>query len=282
MHIGGLVLDQWKVAYIITPKAMCTSMLWMMAGLQNEDLAHDVIGSRTAEVTRALAVHDQALWRHRLLSELPTRIVDRVVNEEGWFRFALTRHPVDRLWSAWQSKLLLREPESAPDWVAEPWFPRIPNNLLEGAAGLDAIVEDFAHFVDALAADQQLLIANQHWAPQSYLLQPEDFPYSEIGRVESVAGTLGRLEEHLRGQGWRGAFELKRFNVTLLPRTVIRDVTLLRQIEEIYAEDMTAFGYRPATVGDQPSAYATAVAVHAIAELVARHERIGDIHRLLK
>jgi hypothetical protein len=44
---------------------------------------------------------------------------------------------------------------------------------------------------------------------------------------------------------------------------------------------MIAFGDEPANVGHPPSADATAVAVGAMAELVERHERIGDLHRML-
>jgi len=150
-----------------------------------------------------------------------------------------------------------------------------------GAAALDAIAKDFENFVAALAQDPQLLTDNRHWAPQSYLLRPEAFPYSEIGRVDAAAVTIGRLEHHLRAQGWRGTLDLKRLNATLLPRTVIRDPTLLQLIEKIYADDVIAFGYEHADVGDRPSADAIAVAVTAPAELVDRHERVGDLQRML-
>jgi hypothetical protein len=114
------------------------------------------------------------------------------------------------------------------------------------------------------------------------LLRPEVFPYSEIGRIESAGVTLGRLERHLQAQGWRGELDLKRLNATLLPRrAVIRDPTMLRLIEEIYTDDMNAFGYEPADVGLPSSADASGVAVQALAELVERHERIGDLQRML-
>ncbi len=278
-----MVLDKWKVIYVVTPKLMGTSMLWMMAGLQNEDPARYVAHCRAPEVTRALAVHDPAIWQQwfRPLHLLPADEIEQVTSEDGWFRLGWTRHPVDRLWSAWQSKLLLREPLFVEWYGTEQWFPRTPKELPEGAAALGAIAEDFERFVAALAQDPQLLTADRHWAPQSYLLRPEVFPYSEIGRIEAAAATLGRLERHLQAQGWRGTLDLKRLNATLLPRAVIRDPTLLRLIEKIYTDDMTAFGYEPANVGYPPSADAGAVAVQALAELVERHERIGDLHRIL-
>ena len=279
----AMVLDKWKVVYVITPKLMGTSMLWMMAGLQNEDPARYVAHCRAPEVTRALTVHDPAIWQQwfKPLHLLPADVIEQVTSDDGWFRLAWTRHPVDRLWSAWQSKLLLREPQFVELYGTAQWFPRTPKELPKGAAALGAIAEDFESFVAALAQDPQLLTADPHWAPQSYLLRPEDFPYSEIGRMESAAVTLGRLERHLRAQGWRGTLDLKRLNATLLPCAVIRDPTLLRLIEKIYTDDMIAFGYEPANVGHPPSADASAVAVQALAELVERHERISDLHQML-
>ena len=275
-----IVLDRWKVVYVMTPKVMCTSMLWLVAELQgDEDLARDVVQSRSFEVTRDLAVHDRTiLQRFRGLHLLPADVIEQVTGEDGWFRFGLTRHPVDRLWSAWQSKLLLREPAFTECFGTAPWFPRTPTELPPGDAALDAIAEDFESFVAALAADPQLLTLDTHWAPQTDCLRPEAFPYTEIGSVDKAAATLDRLERHLRAQGWPGTLDLKRSNATLLPRTLIRDPTLLRLIEIIYADDMSAFGYEPADVGNPPSADASAVAVKALAELADRHERIGDLY----
>lgn len=282
-RVIGMVLDKWKVIYVITPKLMGTSMLWMMAELQNQDPARYVAHCRAPEVTRALAVHDPAIWQHwfKQLHLLPADVIEQVTSEDGWFRLGWTRHPVNRLWSAWQSKLLLREPHFVELYGTAQWFPRTPKKLPKGAATLGAIVEDFESFVAALAQDPQLLTADAHWAPQSYLLRPDVFPYSEIGRIESTAVTLGRLECHLQAQGWRGTLDLKWLNATLVPREVIRDPTLLQLIEKIYTDDMIAFGYEPANVGHPPSADASAVAVQALAELVERHERIGDLHRML-
>jgi hypothetical protein len=59
----GVVLPQWKIVYITTPKAACTSLLGMFASLQGEslDAAH---ASLAPEVTRTATVHDFTLWHH--------------------------------------------------------------------------------------------------------------------------------------------------------------------------------------------------------------------------
>ncbi|TWP38224.1 sulfotransferase family 2 domain-containing protein [Leekyejoonella antrihumi] len=278
----ALVLDRWQVVYVITPKAMCTSILWLMAGLQDEDLAATA-HSRTAEVTRAMAVHDATAWQHTpLLHELPEERIAQLTGDPGWFRFAVSRHPVDRLWSAWQSKLLLREPAYAARYTTARWCPRPLADVPPSADGCAMLAEDFSAFVTALADDPQLLNADQHWAPQAYLLQPDAFPYTELGRVEDVAATLGRLERHLRARGRPGSLQPRHRNAGLLPRqAVLRDKKLLRRVEALYALDMDRFGYQPADPGCLPTEQITAVAMTALSELADRHERIGDLYRLL-
>lgn len=269
----AVVLDRWRVVYVVTPKAMCTSLLWAMAELRGEPL--DPTTSRSAEATRALTVHDPGYWSGAFLHERDEGEAASITGDDGWFRFALTRHPVDRLWSAWQSKLLLREPAYVARFGDRPWFPR-------PAATLDTVAEDFERFVDALAADPELRRADQHWAAQTELLQPATFPYTELGQVERSDVTMRRLETYLRDHGWSGSLRPGRHNAGLLPRpAAVRDPALLRRIEELYAADLDAFGYPPASLGRRPAAAATAVAVRGLAELTERHERIGDLYRLL-
>ena len=245
-RITGFVLDKWKVIYVVTPKAMCTSMQWLMVGLQNEDLDRDVSHSRALEVTRGLAVHDPATWRGtRQLHLLPEDDMEQVTSDDGWFRFGFTRHPVDRLWSAWQSKLLLREPTPAAMYGTARWFPRTRGSYPKELPPSTPSSRTSKASLLLLPRTRDFLVGDRHWAPQSYLLRPEGFPYSDIGRVDAAGVTLGRLEGHLRAQGWQGTLELKRLNATLLPRTVIRDPALPRQIEKIYADDMITFGYEP-------------------------------------
>ena len=56
-----------------------------------------------------------------------------------WFVFAVVRHPTARLFSAWQSKLLLREPWWVDQYGERPWFPRVPSTAT-------SCVEDLSRF----------------------------------------------------------------------------------------------------------------------------------------
>ena len=129
--------------FLPVPKAGCTSVLWLlaeMAGLDAEQFAR----SPLPEVSPALTVHDMNVWgAGRRLGDFEGAERDRVLTEDGWLRFSLVRHPGTRLWSAWQSKLLLREPRFVEELGDAPWFPRVPDDPAH-------VVEDFRRFVAAL------------------------------------------------------------------------------------------------------------------------------------
>ncbi len=168
---------------------------------------------------------------------LPADEVEQVTSEDGWFRFCLTRRPVERLWSSWQSKLLLREPDFLGWYGTAQWFTRAPKELPK--KGLPPSTP----LPRTSKASLPLSTRTRSFIPPTttghrYLLRSDVFPYSEIGHVKTVAVTRGRLERHLRAQGRRGTLDLKRLNATLLPRTLIRDPKLLRLMEKIYADDM--------------------------------------------
>lgn len=138
----AVVLQRWKVLYALTPKAACTSLLWLFASVQQERLAA-IRTSLAPEVTRGTVIHDFSVWRHtRTLRQLTEADWQPVADRDDWFVFCVTRHPLARLWSAWQSKLLLREPyrrhPSPParhrtgPTTARPNFPRIPRVISSG------------------------------------------------------------------------------------------------------------------------------------------------------
>ena len=111
---------------------MCTSMLWLIAGVPRRRPPHPRCspqpGTRGYSRTGGARPSDLAKV-FRLLQLLPADEVEQVTSEDGWFRFCLTRHPVERLWSSWQSKLLLREPDFLGWYGTAQWFPRAPKEL---------------------------------------------------------------------------------------------------------------------------------------------------------
>jgi hypothetical protein len=267
------VMPRWKAVYVSVNKAACTSLKWLVADLQGER-PEQFHGSLSREVGRAMTIHKRRLWeRTPMLHKLPAAELAAISPDDGWFIFAVVRHPAARVWSAWQSKLLLREPAWAQRFGAEPWFPRVPSTTEE-------IGEDFAKFVAFIEQEPEHAIArNRHVAPQHRLLVPDRMPYSRIYGTREIPVLLEDLERHLREQGWDGTLELPKSNETPLRpiRSFFTD-DVRASIRRVYREDFERFDYED----DLPEGlhrrdrYDDA-ALAEVTRLIERAERIDDV-----
>ena len=185
-----VVLPELRVLFLPVPKAGCTSVLWLLAdlaGIPSERFAR----SSLAEVTPALTVHDM-----NRVGAAPARGLRgrraRARADRGRVAAVHDRaRPVRRLWSAWQTKLLLREPRFVDAFGDQPWFPRCPS-------GPPDLLEDFRSFVAALPRAPSRTSTGPY--STSSLAQ---LPLTHVGRLERFDETLALLREHV-GDRWPG------------------------------------------------------------------------------
>lgn len=278
----AIVLDRFRTFFTPVPKAGCTSVLWTMAGLAGLTES-TFLESEGREVTRALAIHDMRRWPDAFVfGERSEEEQNRVVSEDGWFRFSVVRNPFRRLFSAWQSKILLAEPQFIDRYSQEPWFPR------ELGSSAD-VVRYWREFVDAVKKDPALLSADVHWAPQVNVLDLERISYDHLGHVEKMDDTIELWRKHLRAVADREIDDLPRTNLSPIPHTnelfTEEDIAVL---SEGYADDLREFGYEPPSgdgIGkDLPDTWLATVdaVVPAIDELRNRHERVADLQQAVK
>ncbi len=267
------VLQRWKVVYVSVPKAACTSLKWLIAELQGED-PHRFHTALTQEVGRAMTIHRRRRWqRTPMLHRLPDQELAEISPERGWFMFAVVRHPAERLWSAWQSKFLLREPRWVKRFGDEPWFPRVPSTTAD-------VVEDFQRFARSLADDpEQAVMRDRHFQPQSRLLSPDRTPYTRVYKTREIPELLRDLAAHLRARGWDGSLELEARNETpLRPLASMFTPETTAAVLGVYGEDFERFGYdRVEPKALEPSDEYDDAALRMIARLAERGERIGDL-----
>jgi len=225
-------------------------------------------------VTTELAVHDLSCWpAQNVWSRLLPDERAAIAADDDWLRFTIVRHPGARLWSAWQSKLLLREPRYARWFGEAEWFPRIPESPA-------MIIEDFRAFVKALANCDRAL-EDAHWASQSKILADASW-LSFIGRAEDPAATLSVLRRHLADGEDIPAVTLPRANRSLLPYSpALYDSETARLTNLVYGEDLSTLGYPPLEPGDPTDlkAWSTSVAsvLSAVESLIQRHDRIAAL-----
>jgi hypothetical protein len=266
-------MRRWKAVYVSVPKAACTSLKWLVADLQGESEAH-FARSLSREVSRTMCIHRREMWQHTpMLNELSPDQLEEISAENGWFVYTVVRHPSARLFSGWQSKLLLREPRWVHDFGDAPWFPRTPSSTAD-------VVEDFGAFVRELASRRDHpILRDRHFMPQVELIRADRVPYDRVYGTREIAQLLQDLEAHLRGQGWDGHLRLRRSNETpLAPVEPLFPPDVRAAIERIYAKDFEAFGYDdvlPESL-DPDGAYPER-AFAEIERLIERGERIGDL-----
>lgn len=269
------VMHRWKTVYVSVPKAACTSLKWMVADLQGEDPEH-FYRAMSQETGRSMTVHHRARWQHTpMLNELTDAELEEISPENGWFVFAVVRHPAARLWSGWQSKFLLREPHFAAHYPEAPW-PRIPGSTQD-------VVEDFLTFVRALDQEpEQPIFHDRHFRSQSRLLRTDRVPYSRIYQTAEFGDLMRDLENHLRPLGLEEMPRLRRSNETpLLPVRGLFTPEVTETIQRQYGEDFEQFGY-PDVVPEHlsPTEEYSSEQLAEVGRLVERAERIGDLYRL--
>jgi Sulfotransferase family len=263
-----VVLPRQRVLFLPMPKAACTNVLWTLAGLAG--LPPDRFdNSPLPEVSPALTVHDMNQWPDELrLIRYEGAERERLLREDGWLRFTLVRDPAPRLWSGWQSKLLLREPRFADDFGDAPWFPRVPWAARE-------IVDDFRAFVAALGGGEG---EDVHWAVQHDLI--DQLPLNHVGQVERIEQTLARLAAHVGGELTPGRHE----NRSPLPQPPgLYDARSAAILRDRHAADYAAFGYAHPTGEAEPMA-AWEAEVEPLLPLlrstIDEHARLAQVHRI--
>ena len=235
--LRALVFEDLRILYVPVPKASCTGILWLLAhasGLERERF----LASSGGEVTPSLTIHDLSRWPSRYrFGLLQQEVQELALTGDGWLRFTVVRHPYARLWSAWQSKILLAEPQFLDKFSAEAWFPEAPRSSGDVTAG-------FRLFLNELYANPDLVHADVHWAPQVDLISYEQVSYHHVGHVEDLPPTLELLREHVRSTAERELPQMPRTNRNALPYVEqLYDETDAQALSRLYAQDLAAFGY---------------------------------------
>jgi hypothetical protein len=264
-----VVLPHERVLFLPMPKAACTSVLWALAELVGM-CPETFEGSTLPEPSAELTVHDMNAWapEHRL-SEYQGDARRRVLHGDGWLRFTVVRDPWRRLWSAWVSKLLLREPRFVTLYGDEPWFPRIP-------AAPGDVIEDFRRFAAAVGAGAA---ADVHWAVQHDLAT--QLPLDHIGRAEQMGETFRRLYAHTGEPAPQAAARRNESALALPPHAYDDDTAGI--VRRHYWEDFEAFGYdeAPPDAGlPREWEQRAEETLPLLRATIDEHVRVGQLHRL--
>jgi hypothetical protein len=272
--LNTVVFDDLRLAYVPVPKAASTSILGALFELAGGG-RDDRMRSRKPEATRDQTVHDGSLWdpRHRLKERTATER-DWILESDEWFRFTVVREPARRIWSAWVSKVLVRDPRFLL-MFGEDWFPAVPTSASD-------VVTSFRAFVSGLPDQPDW--DDSHWSAQGALAGISRIEYDHVGRLESLDQTEAVLNHYLEQRGGRlPAF--RRDNGSLLPFSPgLFDRTTRDACLHLTADDRRALGYEPVRDADgEPDErwlLAVEASIPALRALIERHERLLDLWRI--
>jgi Sulfotransferase family len=274
---NAVALEAVKVLYVPVPRSGSTAVLWALA--ESEGLAAEQFHeSAKLEVTRPLTVHDLTRWGdgRRLVGRRP-RELEEILCSDEWLRFTVVREPVRRLWSAWVTKLLLRDPRFVAAFGSEDWFPHSVGDAHE-------VVAAFRRFV-AVLSDRPTEWHDPHWSGQVDLAVTGELDYRVVARMEDLPTALTLVDEHL-GRHGRGALVLGRANASVVPFTPgLLDAETAASCSAWTARDRTVLGYPAVGAGedlDDEWIAAVNAALPAIRAAAERNERIGDLRSLLR
>lgn len=237
-HNRAYILPAHKIMFISVAKNACTSLKWMLAGLSGQDVKR-FHAANAMQSDIAHTIHRRQLWEGvPRLGDLAEHERAEIRSDNGWFVFGVVRDPRVRLFSAWQSKLLNRDPGYLR-YRDEPFYPRLPTRT-------EDVVEDFAAFVDYLASgpDHKIATKDVHFRSQSAMLATPFIDYSRIYDVRELGALVHDLTEHLRGLGIDSPVVLPRENSTPLGAHQVLFADGVREkIEQLYAADFEEFGH---------------------------------------
>ena len=266
---GSYRSERYKLFYVSTPKVACTSLKWWFASLEGCAKALSTI-TDSAESNPDQVVHEL----HKVaphLTGLSSKALSEALTSDAYFRFAVVRNPYKRIFSAWQSKLLLQEPQQIGPYLQRDFFHQPLRNA-------DDIALAFEGFLEHLASQEAPSYWDQHWTPQAVLLRPDLINYTKLVKIEESAQLSKALSERL-GEYVPDPFAERRANESLIPYlpefVTERSASLIRTL---YAEDFNVFGYDTQLPPSKEifSEQELELALRAIKLIRGRHQRLGE------
>jgi hypothetical protein len=194
--MGTFVDAERRFLYVETPKAACTSIKHFLRDIRGDQPVRPRWGTRQSRLD--MLVHVRGDNPLRSLPSFSGDEIQDITRGPGWFRFCVTRNPIERFFAAWRDKIFLCEPDSA--------------SLRFLPSGGRKFVE-FQDFFAKVMAEDDPFSCDPHWRSQAALLLPEDVQYTRIYDVSELGALRDDLALHFRRQGRDEPLpELKRYN----------------------------------------------------------------------
>lgn len=217
------IIPERGVVYVSVPKVASTTLKGMMARI--------AVGDPDYRPQKAHNVRHLPFKRPK---DVGFRKFMQEVNGPTWKTFAFVRNPYSRLLSAYLDKFVRKSPEKRRETQAQ---------FAEELGFEPGAPVSFAEFVAAVGTQRPPRM-NQHWRPQTLLLQMPRVSYDFLGRMESFADDLDRLGTFL-GIDLTAYYAVRDAKRTGAGGHLADHYTpdLKAAVDRIYAKDFELLGY---------------------------------------
>lgn len=261
-----------KLFYVATPKVACTSLKWWFSEL--EGVAAAVRGLKVSnESDPELVVHD-SLWHVAPQVFVTSQERLEQIKAEGYFSFAVVRNPYKRIFSAWQSKVLLCEPLQMERYKGQAFVDCDISSMSD-------VTVSFEQFLEFLHTHEAPDYQDSHWTPQCDLLRPDLFPYTAVSKIEDTKKLNAALNKHL-GDAYINPFTTARANESVIPYLPEFISSRSKEIIDLlYARDFELFDYpRELPPAKETFSQQQLSSVSKAIELLrGRHQRIAEMRQ---
>jgi hypothetical protein len=241
-------------------------MLWGLLELEGHDPSVMSRSLKPLLTTPDALVHDRGLYPVPTLEHLSPELRSAALTSPEWLRVTVLRNPFKRLYSAWESKVLLGAP-------GNPRFRGAPE-LVTGEKGID-VGASFRSFVRALVEHPEQWMYERHFCRQVDLI-----PEAMIDTIEYVpTGSIPDLFVRLSDRAGR-VVTPRRSNEGLgIDGAALLDDEGAEQVAQLYAADLALTGAEPAACTSDRPVYLDPAAVALLRLAGARSDRTVLLHR---
>ena len=263
------VADRCLTVYVQVFKAACTTMLWTLLELEGYDAALLDRSTRGDIPTAELLVHDRTVYPVPIITEVGPSKRREALTSPDWLRVAVLRDPYARLYSAWESKLLLADPG--------PWLEMGAPPLTVNDNGID-VGASFRAFVADLAARPATWMGEPHFATQASMVRVDEISYTDLVPTSQLGALISRLSK-------RSGIDIspRRSNEGLgLPWPGFIDAPTAAAIESLYVDDFGLTGTAARSFELGPAIYLDDAAMALRYGLIARGRRALQLGELIE
>lgn len=179
----AMIADTAKVVYMPIAKNACSSLKTFMYSL-----------SGSPELLEGQDIHSVLDYGETNILFQSRRVVDlsKILNDKSWMRFAVLRHPFDRLVSVYVEKFVLNRTLEAARITIDPVILRALKVYSLGENDYNRGIT-FRQFVSDILNEEPNLL-DPHWRNQSLLLN--NFPFTHLYTIEHLDVLRKELEAH--------------------------------------------------------------------------------------